>query len=442
MPAMILMPGMIYIYINRCDFIFQYCIFVLFDEVVRIIRVVVLCVASVCFCGSVTVEEMGKTRPKKTTPARKRSVGSGSQNQEQCMRNRDYSSRMARLNATLFIFERGIYLDELRHTPVPEIVVQRRWGDFVKAPGMANATLVKEFYASMEPEKVKKGGAVLVRDVEVKITARKINDHFNTLNYDDLSTGYTVSGLMKPELAKALRGTEDDRWDSKHELKQSELPQLLAFWNIFLAFSLMPARHRTTLGEDRARLLYCFLAETRIDIGHVIRDAIIEAGRINVRPDAKLKPIIFPTLITALLKKEGVLELDTDDIRSNTMGDLNLRSWQDITIKTKGKKRQRTSGGQSSAAGSGPEDTDTEFDFEGAELGSDDDDEDYEAVSGGSKLDQVLSIVKEIKERTEMLHKRMDLFEAELRHQRDDAAEIRKELRLRPYHRRRPASSA
>ena len=401
-----------------------------------------LCVASVCFCGSVTVEEMDKARSKKTPPVEKRSVGSGSQNQGVCVRNRDYSRRMAKINAAQFIFERGIYLDELKHTSVPEIVVQRGWGDFVKAPGMSNATVVKEFYASMDPDKVKKGGAVLVRDVEVRITPGKINSHFNTLNYDDLSSGFTASNLMKSALAKALRGTEDDRWDSKHELKQSQLPHLLAFWNIFLAYSLMPALHRTTLGEDRARLLYCFFAETRIDIGHVIHNAIIDAGRINVRPDAKLRPIIFPSLITALLKKEGVPDLNTDDIRSNTMGDLNLRSWQDIAIKTKGKKRQRTSGGESSAAGSGPEDEDAEFDFEGAELGSDDEDDDYEEVSGGSKLDQVLSTVKEIKERTEMLHKRMDLFEAELRHHRDDAADIRKELRLRPYHRRRPASSA
>ncbi|KAK0608011.1 hypothetical protein LWI29_024093 [Acer saccharum] len=361
---------------------------------------------------------MGKARSKKTPPLGKRSVGSGSQNQGVCVRNRDYSRRMAKINAAQFIFERGIYLDELKHTSVPEIVVQRGWGDFVKAPGMSNATVVKEFYASMDPDKVKKRGAVLVRDVEVRITPVKINSHFNTLNYDDLSSGFTASNLMKSALAKTLRGTEDDRWDSKHKLKQSQLPHLLAFWNIFLAYSLMPALHRTTLGEDRARLLYCFFAETRIDIGHVIHNAIIDAGRINVRPDAKLRPIIFPSLITALLKKEGVPDLNTDDIRSNTMGDLNLRSWQDIAIKTKGKKRQRTSGG------------------------SDDEDDDYEDVSSGSKLDQVLSTVKEIKERTEMLHKRMDLFEAELRHHRDDAADIRKELRLRPYHRRRPASSA
>ncbi|KAI9178437.1 hypothetical protein LWI28_026463 [Acer negundo] len=126
-------------------------------------------------------------------------------------------------------------------------------------------------------------------------------------------------------LAKMLRGIEDDRWKSKHELNQSELPQLLEFWNIFLSFSLLPTLHRTTLGT---------------------------------------------------------------------------------------------------------------------ELGFDDEDEDYEAVSDGSKLDTVLSMVKEIKEWTEMLHKRMDLFEAELRHYRDDVADIRKELRLRSYHRSRPASSA
>ena len=143
--------------------------------------------------SSVTVEQMGKARAKKTTPAAKRSVGSGSQNRAECVRNREYSGRMARLNAAQIIFERGIYLDELKHTKVPEIVVQRGWGDFVKSPGLSNTTLVKEFYASMDPEKLRKDGPVLVRNVEVRITAEIINDHFNTLNNVDINRGYTVT---------------------------------------------------------------------------------------------------------------------------------------------------------------------------------------------------------------------------------------------------------
>ncbi|KAI9201651.1 hypothetical protein LWI28_026820 [Acer negundo] len=108
--------------------------------------------------------------------------------------------------------------------------------------------------------------------------ARMINDHFNTLNYDDINFGYTGNDLLKPTLAKALRGTEDDLWENKHV----EAIRALSFLNIFLSISLLPALHRTTLGEVRASILYCFMAETRIDIGQVIHNAIIDAGRINI----------------------------------------------------------------------------------------------------------------------------------------------------------------
>ncbi|KAK3211787.1 hypothetical protein Dsin_016493 [Dipteronia sinensis] len=253
---------------------------------------------------------------------------------------------MEKLNITKIIFERGIYLEDFKNTPIPVVVEQRKWQSFIKAPGMANITLVKEFFASMDPDVVKKHGPVLVRDREVKIDARIINDLLETPNYENLSNGYASVSLGKSEIARALRGIDDGRWDSKYELKQSQLPQLLAFWNLFHSYSLMPVLHRTTIAEHRADLLYSYISGTKIDVGQVILSAILDAGRINVHRGAKLKPIIFPSLITALLKKDGVIELDTNELLSNKMGDLNLRSWNDITSKTRGKKRhfQRTAG--------------------------------------------------------------------------------------------------
>ncbi|KAI9153911.1 hypothetical protein LWI28_018330 [Acer negundo] len=94
---------------------------------------------------------------------------------------------------------------------------------------------------------------------------------------------------------------------------------------------------------------------------------------------------------------------------------------------------------------------------------------DYDAASTSSKLDQILAAVqdikldremmKNVKERVEMLHTRVDFLEAkmrdevremrdemremrdEMRDQREDTAAIRKELDLPPFKRKRPVGS-
>ncbi|KAK0572740.1 hypothetical protein LWI29_036395 [Acer saccharum] len=64
---------------------------------------------------------------------------------------------------------------------------------------------------------------------------------------------------------------------------------------------------------------------------------------------------------------------------------MNLLSWNDITNKTKGRKRKRIDKGKSNA-----KDVEAEFDFEGIGLESDEEDADYEASSRSSKLDKIL----------------------------------------------------
>ncbi|KAK0582757.1 hypothetical protein LWI29_029214 [Acer saccharum] len=234
-------------------------------------------------------------------------------------------------------------------------------------------------------------------------------------NYENLSRGYVDIDVPRPERVKALRGPADGRWEgnSKLKLKQSqplripatELPQWLGFWNVFHTFSLTPVLYMTTISKHRADIFYSYVVGMRIDIGQVILGAILNAGGISLQRGPKPKPIIFPTLITALLKKKGVVELSSDELRSNTMGDLNLKSWNDVTSNTKGRKIKRTVRGQSNAARS---DLEVKFDFKGVEPESDEEDVDYKADSGRSKLDQILDAVQ-------LLYIMMDFFEAEMR---------------------------
>ncbi|KAI9194376.1 hypothetical protein LWI28_005423 [Acer negundo] len=124
-----------------------------------------------------------------------------------------------------------------------------------------------------------------------------INAHFGTPNFVNLSKGYTCSDVPKSKKLKAFRGLANGRWDEG-----------------------------TTISEFRADIFYSYVTGTKIDIGQVILGVILEVGRISFARGAKPKQIIFPTLITTLLKEDEVEELANDGLRSSTMGNLNYRS--------------------------------------------------------------------------------------------------------------------
>ncbi|KAK2644292.1 hypothetical protein Ddye_019487 [Dipteronia dyeriana] len=76
--------------------------------------------------SSATVEDMPPKKNKKSTPAGKRIVGSSSRGPHQCVRNQNYMRRMAKLEEAQFIFERGIHLEELKKTTIPDTVRERK----------------------------------------------------------------------------------------------------------------------------------------------------------------------------------------------------------------------------------------------------------------------------------------------------------------------------
>ena len=80
------------------------------------------------------------------------SKGKKKQAPEPLIENRDYNRRLHKLRTHTIIYERGIHLAELMDTSLPNIIAERGWERFVQHPVVANATLVREFYASMVPK--------------------------------------------------------------------------------------------------------------------------------------------------------------------------------------------------------------------------------------------------------------------------------------------------
>ncbi|KAK0572497.1 hypothetical protein LWI29_032356 [Acer saccharum] len=71
--------------------------------------------------------------------------------------------------------ERGIAVQELEDTPIPQVVEMRGWETFTSSPLMYCRKVVEEFYSRMVPEYFQQHGSVLVRGVDVRMTIADIN---------------------------------------------------------------------------------------------------------------------------------------------------------------------------------------------------------------------------------------------------------------------------
>ncbi|KAI3734464.1 hypothetical protein L6452_13933 [Arctium lappa] len=149
--------------------------------------------------------------------------------------------------------------------------------------------------------------------------------------FDDASI-YAALGMTPPpdcvyaRLALQTTVEEDDDiavtltipgfgWTMDHRraiIRSGHLTTAANLWFQFLRHNLMPTLHDGTLSYDKCILLYCILRDHPINLGPIIRSAFREAlGRLNAR-------LIFPSLITRLLKHFEVPVDDEDETETHT----------------------------------------------------------------------------------------------------------------------------
>ncbi|KAK0576321.1 hypothetical protein LWI29_015384 [Acer saccharum] len=265
--------------------------------------------------------------------------------------------------------------------------------------GLANITLVREFFASMVPKTFRSRGCVLVRNVVVEISKNRINEHFGTtpMRQSALPLGYAPFDGDFKKLAKLLKGNEDGVWTKKHPIRQSDLFKDMALMNLFNSASLRPVSYISSISVKWAELIVCYLTGAQ------------------------------------LMWEVGVPEHDNDETAKGEKGDLNLRSWNDTTSKTKGRRKLWRFPSSRSRVDSGPKESDEE----------DEEDEDFEpqdeelhfgdsGQAGSSEMSQFDQIMKAIA--------------VEVEDVRADVAAVRAQLGYQTYQRRerctRPPSSS
>ena len=129
---------------------------------------------------------------------------------------------------------------------------------------------------------------------------------------------------MNVELANQLVIRPMEFWVAPdHRMKHTNLLLELGFWHVFISYSLIPRKHRTTVNFNAATVLHCILRDELIDIGYLVKREILEVGSIRVDKQA----LIFPSLITAFFKEAGV-DFGSDCVDSG-LGSAGRTTWND-----------------------------------------------------------------------------------------------------------------
>ncbi|KAK1560739.1 hypothetical protein Q3G72_030376 [Acer saccharum] len=218
--------------------------------------------------------------------------------------HKDFKSRFGNFLRRPWIIERGIDVESLAQTPVPQMVTDRGWGGYVARPPRPNRGIVTEYYASAVPGRLLVGEPVLVQGVEVHITPAAINQYFDAPEVA-ISNGRGIEYIAdldpyRGRVAAGLRMDGQAEWGTLVKLYQRDTHADVTFWNLFLTYSLMPSQHRSEIFYDQARVLLRLRSGGPINIGRVIFNAIQDA---SAHDDQSM---VFPCLITAFCRQAGI----------------------------------------------------------------------------------------------------------------------------------------
>ena len=112
----------------------------------------------------------------------------------------------------------------------------------------------------MVPRNYLLGSAIWVCGKEVKISASDINRYFKTAIPEEAQERLTKNSIftkMNVELANTLIDHQLLFWNAgSSPLKQLKIHIDLAFWHVFISYSLSTCGHRTIVAYEVAQLLY------------------------------------------------------------------------------------------------------------------------------------------------------------------------------------------
>ncbi|PIN25278.1 hypothetical protein CDL12_01973 [Handroanthus impetiginosus] len=209
-----------------------------------------------------------------------------------------------RLLGRAMVRERGIQ-------GVDVIARRRQWDGFVNTPGVANKTVVREFYANLrftDPQR----HTVMVRGKNVNFSARTINSLFGTPSID---TPGEVQEFLEdhPPLDTIcnLICRENPQWTLSHLNEPIHFPRtMLTFaadnWLRLVSARLLPSSYTSEVTRERVVMIYAILTDVPFDIGRFLHRSILKNAMGGLTMG-----LYHPSLITELCARDELLQPDS-----------------------------------------------------------------------------------------------------------------------------------
>ncbi|KAL2506362.1 Uncharacterized protein Adt_21983 [Abeliophyllum distichum] len=215
--------------------------------------------------------------------------------------------------------ERKLQLDDFPHSELYNLIDICGWSKIADTPHKVYSQLVHEFYANFNPDIDIQGtehyGQTWVRGKWIMFTPRIVNNYYD-ITTDDIHPLPSIQDMG--EVARFLYG-RDDAWPLPgRDFEHSKLTDSLLILNVFVSHNIDPTRHRTTINDARARLLYHLAHGRKIDLGNYIYTLISMLG---FQTD-KRHTAIFPALISGICEAAGV-QISPAEPEMKTKGPIN-----------------------------------------------------------------------------------------------------------------------
>ncbi|KAL2532400.1 Uncharacterized protein Adt_05751 [Abeliophyllum distichum] len=199
--------------------------------------------------------------------------------------------------------ERRLQLDDFPHSELYNLIDISGWSKIADTPHKVYSQLVHEFYANFNQDIDIQGKEhyeqTWVRGKWIMFTPRIINNYYGVTT-DDIHPLPSIQDMG--EVARFLYG-RDDAWPLPgRDFEHSKLTDSLLNLNVFVSHNIDPTRHRTTINDARARLLYHLAHGRKMDLENYIYTLISMLG---FQTD-KRHIDIFPALISGIYEAAGV----------------------------------------------------------------------------------------------------------------------------------------
>ena len=191
---------------------------------------------------------------------------------------------------------------------VHEAICVRKWNSWIDSMGIANETLMREFYHEFKKRTTFEDAVMVLRGVTFRVCAWKLNE-FLGLPIEIESDFLDVSVEENLDLmGKTLCDDIDFVWGKRAFIRQSELTKISAFWHLFVCANLIVSTNVTELNREKIRVVYALVTSRPINLGQMLIEQIE-----NVASSSRLeKKLAFPGFVSHYCLAIGLKNQEND----------------------------------------------------------------------------------------------------------------------------------